>query len=126
MEEIENSQAKSAWNLCWLRSRNYWELSTRARRSLEGIDFKNHGKQEDTHQLDTQHQRSSVSAVTGQHHFEQENASFTESSSSDFVVEEQQYSSMDQRIEDSIDDYVFSDQIEEEDEGTVRLNSGRQ
>lgn len=31
--------AEKPWNLCWLRTHNYWEMSVRARRSLEGIDF---------------------------------------------------------------------------------------
>lgn len=33
------AQPEKPWNLCWLRTHNYWEMSVRARRSLEGIDF---------------------------------------------------------------------------------------
>ena len=30
----------TAWHLSWLRTRNFWELSVRARRSLEGLEYK--------------------------------------------------------------------------------------
>lgn len=30
----------AAWHLAWLRTRNFWELSLRARRSLEGLEYK--------------------------------------------------------------------------------------
>lgn len=35
-----NKVAPAAWHLTWLRTRNFWELSLRARRSLEGLEYK--------------------------------------------------------------------------------------
>ena len=33
-------ESPAAWHLSWLRTRNFWELSVRARRSLEGLEYK--------------------------------------------------------------------------------------
>jgi hypothetical protein len=38
----------TAWQLCWRRTRNYWELSMRARRSLEGLEYKYFRESADT------------------------------------------------------------------------------